>query len=135
MARLPGNVLIIRISARISILIVTITITTFDNGAHLERAWGSHIREHFATGGVDLGNLANWMLTTLGVSVPSRVCQIWLILETASCGRLLVCQDVEKQLGDCLRLGEYKDRFSDDVVAQLLSEALLVRPRLVRSWL
>ena len=46
-----------------------------DNAAHLELYWGARIREHFAGQGIDLGALANWMLTTLGVSVPSRVCQ------------------------------------------------------------
>ena len=71
MARLPGNVVIVGISARISILIITINITIFDNGAHLGRAWGNHIREHVAMEGVESGNLATWRLTTLGVFVSS----------------------------------------------------------------
>ena len=60
-----------------------------DNAAHLERDWGSRIREHLAGEGIEPGALANWMLTTLEVSVPARVCQAWLARDWASSGNLL----------------------------------------------
>ena len=82
-----------------------------DSAGHLEMHWGARIREHLAGGGIEPGALANWMLTTLGVSVPTRVCQTWLTRDWASSGKLLLCQDVEAQLGDRLRLAEYMDRF------------------------
>ena len=96
-----------------------------DNAADLERDWGSRIREQHAGRDVDPGALANWMLTTLEVSVPTRVCQTWLTRDWASSGKLLVCDAVEKQLGERLRLAEYKHSFADDAAAQTLSEVLL----------
>ena len=79
--------------------------TKVDNAAHLERDWGNRIRDHLADEGIEPGALANWMLTTLEVSVPSRVCQAWLTRDWASSGKLLVCDSVEKELGGRLRLG------------------------------
>ena len=96
-----------------------------DNAADLERDWGSRIREQHAGRDVDPGALANWMLTTLEVSVPTRVCQTWLTRDWASSGKLLVCDAVEKQLGERLRLAEYKHSFADDAAAQTPSEVLL----------
>ena len=68
--------------------------------------------------------LAKWMLTALGVSVQRSVCQAWLKRDWVSSGHLL-CDAVEKQLGERLRLAEYKDSFADDAAAQTLSEVLL----------
>ena len=96
-----------------------------DNAADLERDWGSRIREQHAGRDVDPGALANWMLTTLEVSVPTRVCQTWLTRDWASSGKLLVIEAVEQQLRERWRLAEYKDRFADDAAAQTLSEVLL----------
>ena len=111
-----------------------------ENAGHLERDWGSSIREHFAAD-ADPGVLANWMLTTSGVSVPPRVCQAWLTRDWASSGGLLVCNAVEEQLGDRLRLAEYKQSFVDDAAAQALSEVVLegqppvrVSALVLRQW-
>ena len=111
-----------------------------ENAGHLERDWGSSIREHF-TADADPAVLATWMLTTCGVSVPSRVCQLWLTRHWASAGRLLWSNAVEEQLGERLRLEEYKACFVDDAAAQALSEVLRERepfvliPALVlRQW-
>ena len=106
--------------------------TKVDNAAHLERDWGDRIRDHLADEGIEPGALANWMLTTLEVSVPTRVCQAWLTRDWASSGKLLVCDAVEQQLGERLRLAEYKDSFADDAAAQTLSEVLLERQPPVR---
>ncbi|MDA8609470.1 hypothetical protein N9L19_00985 [bacterium] len=55
------------------------------------------------------------------------MCQAWLTRDWASSGRLLVCDAVEKELGDRLRLGEYKHSFVDDAAAQIISDVLLQR--------
>ena len=72
-----------------------------ENAGHLERDWGSNIREHF-TADADPAVLATWMLTECGVSVPSRVCQSWLTRDWATAGGLRVCDQVEEQLGEGL---------------------------------
>ena len=101
------------------------------NAADLERDWGSSIREHFAA---DAGPavLATWMLTRSGVSVPSRVCQFWLTRDWATAGGLRVCNQVEEQLGERLRLAEFKSCFADAAAAQALSEVLREREPFVR---
>ena len=53
------------------------------------------------------------MRATLAVSVPTRVCQHWLTRHWASSGALLVPYAVEQELGDKLRLDEYKSSFVD----------------------
>ena len=85
-----------------------------DNAAHLERDWGARIREHLALDDSDPSVLSSWMLTTLGVSVPSRVCLAWLKRDWASSGALLVSDAVESNLGDRLRLHEYEQSFVDE---------------------
>ena len=72
-----------------------------DNAAHLELRWGARIREHHGQG-IESSVLSNWMLTTVGVSVPPRVCQAWLTRDWASSGALLVSEAVEDALGDKL---------------------------------
>ena len=99
-----------------------------ENAGHLERDWGSSIREHFSAD-ADPAVLANWMLTTSGVSVPSRVCQAWLTRDWATAGGLLVCNAVEEQLGERLRLEEYKACFVDDAAAQALPGPPLRTPQ------
>ena len=64
--------------------------------------------------------------------MPARVCQAWLTRDWASSGKLLVCDAVEKEVGDRLRLAEYKHSFVDDAAAQALSEVLLERQPPVR---
>ena len=94
-----------------------------DNSGHLERDWGSSIREQF-TADADPAVLATWMLTECGVSVPSRVCQTWLTRDWTTAGGLRVCIQVEEQLGERLRLAEFKACFADAAAAQALSEVL-----------
>ena len=102
-----------------------------ENAGHLERDWGSRIREHF-TADADPAVLATWMLTKCEVSVPSRVCQSWLTRDWATAGGLRVCNQVEEQLGERLRLEEFKACFADDAAAQALSEVLRERDPFVR---
>ena len=102
-----------------------------ENAGHLERDWGSSIREHF-TADADPAVLATWMLTTCGVSVPSRVCQTWLTRDWTTAGGLRVCIQVEEQLGERLRLAEFKACFADAAAAQALSEVLREREPVVR---
>ena len=85
-----------------------------DNAAHLELDWGARIREHLAGTAIAPGDLSNWLLTSAAVSVPTRVCQHWLTRDWASSGELLVPQAVEQELGDKLRLDEYKQSFADE---------------------
>ena len=103
-----------------------------DNAAHLARDWGSRIRDHFDGDGIDPIVLAKWMLAASGVSVPPRVCQALLSRDVASSGKLLVCDAVEKEVGDRLRLAEYQYSFVDDAAAQALSQTLLERQPPVR---
>ena len=110
------------------------------NAADLERGWGSSIREHFATD-ADPAIVARWMLTQCGVSVPSRVCQTWLTRDWATAGGLRVCNQVEEQLGERLRLAEFKAYFADEAAAQRLSEVLrerepfaVVTARVLQQW-
>ena len=102
-----------------------------ENAGHLERDWGSNIREHF-TADADPAVLATWMLTECGVSVPSRVCQSWLTRDWATAGGLRVCNQVEEQLGERLRLAEFKACFAGEAAAQALSEVLREREPFVR---
>ena len=88
--------------------------TQIDNAGHLELDSGARIREHLAGAAIAPGDLSNWLLTTAAVSVPTRVCQHWLTRDWASSGELLVPQAVEQELGDKLRLGEYKQSFGDE---------------------
>ena len=90
-----------------------------DNAAHLELDWGGRIREHLAGAGIEPAALADW-LRTLGVSVPARVCQAWLKRDWASSGAFLAPIAVEQQLGDKLRLDEYKPSFLDEAYDLLL---------------
>ena len=60
------------------------------------------------------GDLSNWMLTTATISVPTRVCKHWLTRGWASSGELLVPQAVKQELGDKLRVDEYKQSFADE---------------------
>ena len=85
-----------------------------DNAGHLELDWGGRIREHLAGAAIAPGDLSNWLLTTPAVSVPTRVCQHWLTRDWASSGELLVPQAVEQELGNKLRLDEYKQSFADE---------------------
>ena len=69
----------------------------------------------------------------MSTQAPWRTgCQTWLTRDWASSGKLLVCDAVEKQLGERLRLAEYKHSFADDAAAQNLSEVLLERQPPVR---
>ena len=88
--------------------------TQIDNPGHLELDWGARIREHLAGAAIAPGDLSNWLLTTAAVSVPTRVCQHWLTRDWASSGELLVPQAVEQELGNKLRLDEYKQSFADE---------------------
>ena len=85
-----------------------------ENAAHLELHWGARIREHFAGAAMEAAALAKWMLTTVRVPVPARVCQAWLKRDWAASGALMVSGDVESAVGDQLRLDEYKECFADE---------------------
>ena len=102
-----------------------------ENADELERDWGSSIREYFLAD-VDPIVLARWMLTTSGVSVPSRVCETWLARDWATAGGLVVCHAVEEQLGERLRLEEFRACFVDYASAKALSEVLRERQPPVR---
>ena len=85
-----------------------------NNAGHLELDWGDRIREHLAGSAIAPSDLSNWLLTTATASVPTRVCQHWLTRDWASSGEILEPQAVEQELGDKLRLGEYKQSFGDE---------------------
>ena len=85
-----------------------------ESKAHLELRWGDTIRGDEHASGMSAKDLSDWMQRTWHVSVPSRVTQAWLSQTWATDGVLRVCDDVERQLGERLRLQEYKERFATE---------------------
>ena len=72
------------------------------------------IREDAGANRMSANALSQWMLRSLQVSVPARICQTWLSRDCSTSGKLLVCEDVEKELGERLRLGEHRERFASE---------------------
>ena len=91
-------------------------VSRVENAAHLELRWGDRIRQDPEARSMGAPALAHWMHVGRNVLVPVRVCQTWKSRDWSTSGKLLVCEDVERQLGDRLRLAEYKDRFADEVM-------------------
>ena len=85
-----------------------------ESKAHLELRWGDTIRGDEHASRMSAKDLSDWMQRTWHVSVPSRVTQAWLSQTWATDGVLRVCDDVERQLGERLRLQEYKDRLATE---------------------
>ena len=85
-----------------------------DSKAHLELRWGDTIRGDEDASRMSAKDLSDWMQRTWHVSVPSRVTQAWLSQTWATDGVLRVCDDVDQQLGERLRLQEYKERFATE---------------------
>ena len=77
--------------------------TRVDNAGHLELLWGDRIREGPETCRMSPQALSQWMLLSLHVSVPARICQTWLSRDWSTSGKLLVSEQVEELLGDRLR--------------------------------
>ena len=85
-----------------------------ESKAHLELRWGDTIRGDEHASRMSAKDLSDWMQRTWHVSVPSRVTQAWLSQTWVTDGVLRVCDDVERQLGERLRLQEYKLRLATE---------------------
>ena len=58
------------------------------------------------------------------VSAPARVCETWLSREWSSSGGLYTTAAVEEALGERLRLNQYRQEFTTDDSAKVLSQVL-----------
>ena len=68
--------------------------------------------------------LAYWLLREHEVSAPARVCETWLSREWSSSGGLYTTAAVEEALGERLRLNQYRQEFTTDDSAKVLSQVL-----------
>ena len=84
-----------------------------ESAIHLELSWGDCIRSDCAEG-ITADGLSYWMLATHNVTVSKRTCQTWLDRDWRTSEKLYRPEAVEAELGDRLRLVEYKHQFADE---------------------
>ena len=112
-----------------------------ENAGHLESLYGERIRADARMEEQSGQTLAAWPRKELSVSAPPRVCQTWLSRDWSSTGGLYHPAAVEEQLGDRLRLPQYRQDFHSDDSAQRLSQVLSesqppykVSSAILRQW-
>ena len=79
-----------------------------NSAGHLELICGGRIREN-DKGLLDAPELKVWLQTALSVDVSVSTCQTWRTKEWSTSGKLLSIDAVEQEIGDRLRLPQYKD--------------------------
>ena len=84
-----------------------------ESALHLELSWGGCIRND-CDEGITADGLSYWILATYGVSVTKRTAQTWLDRDWNASDKLYRPEAVEAELGDRLRLVEYKHQFADE---------------------
>ena len=110
-----------------------------NSAGHLELHCGGRIRENDKAL-LDAPELKVWLQTTLLVEASVSTCQTWRTKEWSTSGKLLSIDAVEDDIGDRLRLPQYKDRFTEDdapIMAEVLLESqpsVVVTPLLLRQW-
>ena len=76
----------------------------------------------------------------LGIDVSATVCETWLRRDWSSSGKLLSIQEIEDQLGDRLRLPQYRHSVEFETVTELLETLAEGQPpacteaALLRQW-
>ena len=96
-------------------------VSKIESAAHLELWWGELIRDRPEARSMEAAALAHWMHVDRGVLVPRRLCETWKSRDWSTAGKLMVCADVERELGERLRLDEYKGNFADEEIMCCLS--------------
>ena len=86
-----------------------------ESALHLELYWGGCIRSDCAEG-ITADGLSYWMLATHSVTVSKRVCKTWQDRDWNASDKLYRPEAVEAEMGDRLRLVEYKRQFADEAV-------------------
>lgn len=110
------------------------------SAGHLEMWCGARIREDAEARSLGSEALAAWLEASLSVKASVITCQTWLTKDWSSSGKLLSPQDVERELGQKLRLAQYEERFGEEVVTGLVEELAEQQPpvcvtgHLLREW-
>ena len=95
-----------------------------ESAIHLELSWGGCIRSDCAEG-ITADGLSYWMLATHSVTVSKRVCKTWLDRDWNASDKLYRPEAVEAEMGDRLRLVEYKHQFADEAGLFLFTTIIL----------
>jgi hypothetical protein len=98
-----------------------------DSCGHLELQTGQRIRDNDEAKQLDADSLRIWLKTDEKIDASTRACQAWLVTEWSTSGKYLSIDAVEGDLGDQLRLEQYKDCFADDAAAKTLAVSLAER--------
>jgi hypothetical protein len=110
-----------------------------NSAGHLELHCGVRIREDDKAS-LQAPDLKVWLQTALAVDASVSICQTWRTKDWSTSGKLLSIDAVEEDIGDRLRLPQYKDRFTEvdaPIMAEVLLESqpsLTVAPLLLRQW-
>ena len=78
---------------------------------------------------LDSTGLCVWLREKVKVAVTRRTAEKWLSTVWSGEGRLLVAADVEEEIGERLRLEEYKAYFESEGEAGKLAEMLAEEAR------
>ena len=84
-----------------------------NSAGHLELHCGSRIREN-DKGLLEAPELKVWLQTTLLVDASVSTCQTWRTKDWSTSGKLLSIDAVEQEIGDRLRLPQYKGHFTEE---------------------
>ena len=111
-----------------------------NSAGHLELTCGARIREAESTADMQPTDLRVWLRKNLSVEAAVSTCQTWRQKDWSSAGKLLSILDVERDIGERLRLPRYKDSFTEEatpVLATSLAEGqppVFVKAQLLRQW-
>ena len=101
-----------------------------NTAGHLELMFGARIREDDKAQ-VDAPQLKVWLQTALSVDASVSTCQSWRSRDWSTSGKLLCIDVVEQEIGDRLRLPQYKDRFTEDDAPNMAEVLLESQPSVV----
>ncbi len=93
-----------------------------NNAGHLELRYGDALRAGCSE--TTSEGVRQWMVDNHSVRVSARTCEAWRSRDWSTAGRLLRGEDVEAEVGERLRLAQYRGCFADAAAVGLLAEQL-----------
>ena len=75
-----------------------------NSAGHLELKYGDRIREHAEAATFEAADLRLWLRTILKVDVGEQTCRTWRVRSWSTAGRMMSMHDIERSIGDRLRL-------------------------------
>ena len=101
-----------------------------NTAGRLELMYGARIREEDKAQ-LHAPELKVWLQTTLLVEASVSTCNTWRTKDWSTSGKLLSIDAVEQEIGDRLRLPQYKDHFSEDLAPTMAEVLLESQPSIV----